>query len=163
MKFPYVALWTSVLESSIYAHSLSPARVFARNLSLASQLINTTVSNVTLGEQSCRSNYGTELSLTSCTNAWGKIPQDSEVYTYGLRADIAAGAHFDVGLPLRFLSDDGLCAIDIHAKHNSGAQLAAGESARNIEVSEAAKVVLDLCVRNQNKGGMLRASAGGAC
>ena len=51
--------------------------------------------------------------MTSCTNAWEKIPQDSETYTYGLRADIAAGANLDVGLPVRYLSDDGLCAIDI--------------------------------------------------
>lgn len=153
MKIPSVALWTSVLSSFFYAHSLPPAQVVSRNLTLALDLSNTILSNVTLGEQSCRSHYGTELTLTSCTNAWKKIPRDSELYTYGLRADFAAGAHLDVGLPVRYLSDDGLCAIDIRAKHVSEAQFATGDSARNIEVSEAAKVVLDLCVRIRHQGG----------
>lgn len=100
MKIPYVAFCTSVLGSSFYAHSLCPARVFARNTSLASELINTTLSNVTLGEQSCRPKYGTEFTSTNCTNAWEIVLQDRENYTYGLRADIAAGAHFDVGQPV---------------------------------------------------------------
>ena len=155
MKFLDVVLWGLIIRSSSYALTLSPAQGFARNDTLALGLFNTTTSNVTSREQSCRSSYGTGLNLDSCKNAWEKIPLDSEPYIYGVRPDIAAGAHFDVGLPLRFLSEDGLCAIDIRATREAEPQLALGDSAKNIEVSEAAKVVLDQCVSIRHQGGSI--------
>ena len=93
MKFPYVALWTSVFSFSIYPHSLFHAPGFVQDLTLALHLFNATLPNVTLGEFSCLSNYGTDLTLTSCKKAWDKILQDTELYTYRLQADIAASAH----------------------------------------------------------------------
>ena len=127
------------------------------------RLSNTTLSNVTLGQQSCRSNYGTGLTMTSCTNAWEKIPQDSETCTYGLRADIAAGAHLDVGLPVRYLSDDGLCAIDIYDKiillHNCW-QETQQETSRCLKLRRLCL----MCVCGPDiREGPGRASASGAC
>lgn len=130
---------------------INPA--FARNLTPALDVVNTTFSNVTSEKLSCRSNWGIELNWSSCNNAWEQIPRDSELHFYGLRADIAAGAHLDMGLPIRYLSEDGLCAIDIRAQR--GARLVTGDSATNIEVSEAAKTVLDDCVQERGKGGSI--------
>lgn len=81
------------------------------------------------------------------------MPRNSDLHLYGLRTDIAAGAHIDVGLPVRYLSGDALCAIDIRALRDSDQRLTDGDSATNLEVSEAAKGVLDHCVDLQGKGG----------
>ena len=155
MKFLDAVLWGLIIRSSSYALTLLPAQGLAQNHTLALGLLNTTTSNVTSRESSCRSSYGTELNLDSCKSAWEKIPLDNEPCIYGMRPDIAAGAHFDVGLPFRFLSEDGLCAIDIRATRESETLLALGDPAKNIEVSEAAKLVLDQCVSIRHQGGSI--------
>ena len=155
MRFLDIVLWGSVLSSADNALSLSISQVFARNLPPTVNLINSTFLNVSVSKPYCRTSYGSRVKLASCTNAWQKIPRDSELRLYGLRAEIAAGAHVDVGLPLRYLSDDGLCAIDIRAKYDKDPVLKIPDLAENVEVSQAAKVVLDHCVQEKRLGGSI--------
>ena len=156
MRFLDIILWGSVLSSADNALSFLTSQAIARNLPPTVNLINSTFLNVSSGEPYyCRSNYGVGVLSASCMNAWQQIPRDSEPRLYGLRADFAAGAHVDVGLPLRYLSDDGLCAIDIRSKYDNDPELKMADLAKNIEVSQAAKVVLDRCVREQRMGGSI--------
>lgn len=153
MKFLDVALWCSAFSSSFCALSPSPTKAVPRSLTPTLDIVNTTLSNVTSGDVTCRITYGTGLKWSSCSNAWMQMPRNSDLHLYGLRTDIAAGAHIDVGLPVRYLSGDALCAIDIRALRDSDQRLTDGDSATNLEVSEAAKGVLDHCVDLQGKGG----------
>ncbi|KAM0801787.1 hypothetical protein BDR22DRAFT_167879 [Usnea florida] len=153
MRFLDIILWGSVLSSADNALSFSTSQASARNLPPTVNLINTTLLNVSLGEPSCLTKYGVGVQSASCMNAWQQIPRDSELRLYGLREDFRAGAHVDVGLPLRYLSGDGLCAIDIRSKSDNDPQLKTADLAKNSEVSQAAKVVLDRCVREQRIGG----------
>lgn len=149
-------LWELVFWSCVYALSLPPVQVLDRKATLDLDLVNTTRSIAIPGEKYCRSHYGLELNVNSCKNAWEKMPLDSEVQLYGIRERIAAGAYFGVGLPVRFLSEDGLCAIDIRVKAGSEGQLAnSGDSARNVDVSKAAKDVFDDCVSTKRIGGSI--------
>lgn len=81
------------------------------------------------------------------------MPRDDTSLTYVIRPDIAAGQHFDVGLPTRFLSDDGLCAIDIRTKRAYEQALVYGDSAENVRISDAAHMLLDQCVLSLRQGG----------
>ena len=154
MKFTIIVLWESVVWSSVYALSLPPVQVLGQKATFDLDLVNTTRSVAASSEKSCRSSYGFGLDVASCKNAWEKMPRDSEVYFYKVRERTGAGVDVGVGLPVRFLSDDGLCAIDIRAKAGPDQQLAvSGDSARNIDVSEATKVVLDDCVSISHIGG----------
>ena len=155
MRFLDIVIWGSVLSSADNALSFLTSQAFARNLPPTVDLINSTLLNVSLGEPSCLTKYGVGVQSASCMNAWQQIPRDSELRLYGLRADFAAGAPVDVGLPLRYLSDDGLCAIDIRSKSDNDPELKMADLAKNIEVSQAAKFVLDRCVREQRMGGSI--------
>ena len=59
---------------------------------------------------------------------------------------------FDVSLPLRYLSDDGLCAIDINHKRDMAGTL--GDESSDWTISEKAANVLDECVENKETGGV---------
>ena len=57
--------------------------------------------------------FGTNLNTESCAQAWSKMPRGpaiEELHTYAPRD---SQLHSDYKLPLRYLSDDGECAIDI--------------------------------------------------
>lgn len=81
--------------------------------------------------------WGYDLDKASCEETWKKIPTDSHFFTYGARSR----GVFDRPLPYRYLSDDGLCAVDIY--HMSRVF---HDTATNHEISAAAKLILDKCV-----------------
>lgn len=147
----------SILISSSYELSLPSRQVADPGLALETPgVFESTFSNLTTRERHCNVAYGIALKVSSCTNAWKKMPRDNERSTYGLRttdATGAAGAHVDTKLPVRYLSDDGHCAIDIRVRRNYEKDLRAGDSTTNIEVSEAAKSVIELCVLPDLMGG----------
>ncbi|KAL8683406.1 MAG: hypothetical protein Q9186_000668 [Xanthomendoza sp. 1 TL-2023] len=65
------------------------------------------------GEPICfRHTYGSNVIPQSCNNAWDKIDRSLVPKRYALRSK-ADEASFDYSTPFRYLSDDGLCAIDI--------------------------------------------------
>lgn len=93
--------------------------------------------------------FGYELNLQSCIEAWRSISADDQTrFTFGARTM----GHFEVPLPYRVLSPDGLCAIDI--KEHQGAKW---DSATWAEISVKASEVVDYCVRlhSQKLGGSI--------
>ena len=156
MKLVDIVSWSFFSSSSHYPLSLAQNHTSPPDLSLPLTSINTTSTNATLREVVCHVAYGTGLALSSCQNAWKRMPWGNDLYSYGRRADIAAGAHWDLGIPIRYLSDDGRCAIDITNRRDYDAALAGGDSATDFDVSEAAKTVLDRCVAARLRGGSIR-------
>ncbi|MCJ1454573.1 hypothetical protein MMC28_004926 [Mycoblastus sanguinarius] len=76
-----------------------------------------------------------------------QIARDAPLMTFG---ETGYGS-FDVQLPRRFSSADGTCVIDV--VHKSGAF---SDSATGLEIVDAAKLVIRMCVRgNPGQGGML--------
>lgn len=83
------------------------------------------------------SKFGYDLNKTSCIDAWASIPIDDEIVTYGVRYQ----GQFEALLPIRYLSPNGQCAIDITQKQN-----VISDRARNVDISAAANVLLENCV-----------------
>ena len=125
-----------------------------QNLTHGNDSLQLVLPDLKAGSIKCNERYlGKDLELASCINAWTKIPRDNIAYSYGLRTDIAAGARFDIGLPVRYLSDNGVCAIDIRPRYGAEADLNKGDSAENIEISAAARAVIERCVATRPQGG----------
>lgn len=65
---------------------------------------------------SCSVQYGNfqPVDVDSCTNALEKIPQTADPHTYIRRHRGARPTPSgNIPLPIRYLSDDGICAIDV--------------------------------------------------
>ena len=88
--------------------------------------------------------YGVDLNPDSCINAWEKMPRTLIPITYGSR-----NQHLSISFPIRYQSDDGLCVIDLRAKHGDAA--ARGDVARSIDICDAARLVIDKCMRNPRR------------
>ena len=94
-------------EYSIYnsssLQSLFPARPAASLASTASiaNITSAIEASNALGRPKCRTLWGVHLNKPSCFAAWGFIPIDDHLRTYGWRKE---GRQFDVSLPRRFLS-----------------------------------------------------------
>ena len=86
---------------------------------------------------------GDNLKWDSCRNAWAKISRTTEPIKYGSRS--YRGSR-DVTAPFRYLSDDGLCAIDIvlhlaRVRDQQGWDITTGQ-----DLSDRAQQVLSFCV-----------------
>lgn len=96
--------------------------------------------------------YGYNLGRQSCLDAFISIPPDDITFhTYGARTH----GDFGVQLPYRFLSADGLCAIDIEVGLGKSWDLS-----NWAEISEKAKLLVDRCVllvpnRRHTMGGII--------
>ncbi|KAL9023010.1 MAG: hypothetical protein Q9180_008440, partial [Flavoplaca navasiana] len=68
-----------------------------------------------------------------------------------------AKAHPDRTTPIRWLSDDGICAIDLKLdpKRFPSGQRDTGDDAYGDSIIEAARYVLDTCVKQTNRGGRI--------
>ncbi|KAF6231455.1 hypothetical protein HO173_010416 [Letharia columbiana] len=108
-------------------------------LNLSSSANNLQLVNTTANENiKCDGKYwGYHLNKASCEEAWNQMPTDNQFVSFGARRM----GHFERPLPYRYLSDDGLCAIDID--HMIKVVL---DTATNHEISAAAKSILDKCV-----------------
>ena len=94
--------------------------------------------------------YGIDLNLNSCINAWVKMPRTLTPAAYGTRSQ-----HLALSFPIRYQSDDGLCVIDLRARHGDAA--ARGDVARSLDISEAARLIIESCMNPQRRtsGGSL--------
>lgn len=81
--------------------------------------------------------YGRNLNVASCLNVLASIPSDNIIRTYGPRTLVT----YEVPLPHRWLSDNGLCAIDID-RSKSGFE----DRASGADIYNAAKLLVDRCV-----------------
>ena len=140
----------SLFTSSI-ALSLPPSISISQN---RTTLDNAPSANLTArGKPYCSSvHYGRDLSRESCENAWVKIGQSATRRTYLIRPR-STGEHVvppDIALPVRYLSDDGNCAIDVKIKSGS-----TEDSASGLQIAEQAGEVLDTCLHRADIGGSI--------
>jgi hypothetical protein len=85
--------------------------------------------------------YGRNLNVASCLNALAGIPSDDIVRTYAPRTRGIYG----VPLPHRWLSDDGLCAIDVDRSKTGFEDRASGT-----DIYNAAKLLVKQCVTERS-------------
>ncbi len=110
--------------------------------------VHGTLSNLTEISPDCNKVYGSDLKEESCRNAWDKIDRFSTtVKKFVPHYQVTAG---DVQVPIRYLSDDGICAIDILFKKASG-----GDFSTDRAISQHARMVIDQCVLLLRKGGTI--------
>ena len=88
--------------------------------------------------------YGGSLRPLSCKNALDKIERSSVPKRYGLRSSPAKDS-FDYLVPERYLSDDGLCAIDVAIRQMQVSQGRKWDIANGVEISDAAWAVMRQC------------------
>ena len=82
----------------------------------------------------------------SCVNAMGKISPWNKPVIFGSRSVEVK----DVIVPLRYLSDDGLCAIDVTLVRGTS-----GDVANGIGLLHAARTVWDKCAIGSASGGVI--------
>lgn len=92
--------------------------------------------------------YGKDLDVDSCEDALSKMPSSSESQTYAPRTRKTPGG---VGLPVRYLSDNGKCAIDLDQRRSSEAIAIDITTADTIR--EYTERLLDNCVSGPEKTG----------
>ena len=100
------------------------------------------------GDTVCEPNYyGPDLDLASCVDALEKMNNSSIVQTYTSRRVILPS---EIHLPIRYLSDNGICAIDINIREGFQVQadITSGEALVN-----ATTAVIRTCVA-KNEGGV---------
>ncbi|KAL6717423.1 hypothetical protein ACLMJK_005338 [Lecanora helva] len=91
--------------------------------------------------------YGKNLDLGSCLEALAKMPASDSAVTFGERNHGDWGAN----LPLRVLSTNGICALDI--SHRAGVYM---DEIAPSDLKESARVLIDICVKgNPNTGGVV--------
>ncbi|KAL8852668.1 MAG: hypothetical protein Q9221_002428 [Calogaya cf. arnoldii] len=114
--------------------------------------------NLTAGGATCsRVKYGNNLQPVSCRNAWDKIERSSVRKRYGARSILERDS-FDYLVPERYLSDDGLCAIDVSIPQNMIAQGRRWDVATGLQISDTARKILEQCVRYHEGGTVNRFS-----
>ncbi|KAL8822339.1 MAG: hypothetical protein Q9191_006925 [Dirinaria sp. TL-2023a] len=90
--------------------------------------------------------YGRNLNLASCYQVWRIMSSDGAMETYGQRGS----GNWRAKLPFRYVSSDGLCAIDIsHSTRATHDQMRPGD------LKNIVRVLIDVCVRGTpNQGGI---------
>ncbi|KAI4097968.1 MAG: hypothetical protein LQ339_006629 [Xanthoria mediterranea] len=84
-----------------------------------------------------------QIAHNSCADALRKIGRRADSVVFGT----ASLAHKDVTLPLRYLSDDGLCAFDVEMKPGANRDISSG-----VAVSHAAMRVWKECPLGKGYG-----------
>ena len=94
--------------------------------------------------------YGRDLDMKSCESALDKMPRSRAAMTYVSRTYTTpiAGA---IRLPLRYLSDDGACAIDVDQKRRTFGAIS-DFTTPNTLADRAADILKD-CVHSKQWGG----------
>lgn len=135
-----------VFVPSILGVLIAPStNLIANQIPAVSSSNNDTASLQTPGAAFClQSVYGIDVSLDSCINAWVKMPRSLAPTTYGIR-----GQDLEAPLPIRYQSDDGLCVIDLRARRGDGA--ARGDIARGVDISNAARLIIENCMENPQR------------
>ena len=59
----------------------------------------------------------------------------------------------DIVVPIRYLSDDGLCAIDIRPRERDTIP-DPGDIARSVDISDVAHAIIEACVVKSARGGI---------
>lgn len=108
--------------------------------------LNETITKLTAESPRCTVTHGDNLNEESCRNAWDKMnPFSTKLQKFGPRQRIAVG---EVPMPVRYLSDDGICAIDILFKKASDGDYSTGRA-----IAAHAETIIDQCVVPKKMGG----------
>lgn len=100
---------------------------------------------------SCNAFFGRDLSIESCLNAWGKIDRLAPPQAYGPRPGFPSRPTPGVlALPVRYLSDDGLCSIDLQKDTRK-----MGDVVSSLLISQEARSIIDECVQYSKRGGTI--------
>ncbi|KAL9011933.1 MAG: hypothetical protein Q9173_003270 [Seirophora scorigena] len=111
----------------------------------ATSLNTSTHSNAILSCSGTR--YGRNLRLASCLQIWRIMSSYTVPRSFGERNT----GDWDAPLPFRYLSLDGLCAIDL--SHAAGVL---GDIIAPVDLKEAARLIIQICVAVQpNQGGLV--------
>ena len=90
-----------------------------------------------------RVDYGSNLNVHSCRNVLDKMGNSNEMKSYGPRY-LRKHSEFQVTLPIRYLSDDGRCAVDVNfigsGSHNNG------DVSSEFAIKTAAEEIMIRCV-----------------
>ena len=146
-SLPDIAVASSLI--STFALSLSPfIPTFQNSTSLGALSPNLPRS----GNIACSGRfYGYGLNPESCENAWEKIRQTTAIHYYHNRPSSGSVKPPDIALPVRYLSDDGICAIDIKSPKVGKS----GDSTNGLQIAENAELLLNRCVKLQRRGGSI--------
>lgn len=137
------------LLTSTFALSLPPLDSISQNSNHPIDLPMTPSLNLTAGRNHCTTLYGKDLSPVSCENAWDKVSRSTTPQTY--RTQWHGKTQLpNIVIPIRFLSDDGLCAIDI-----TNTKGRVGDISTGLEISQKARQLLDDCVYDKRRGGSI--------
>ncbi|KAI4173471.1 MAG: hypothetical protein LQ348_006577 [Seirophora lacunosa] len=91
--------------------------------------------------------YGRNLRLASCLQIWGIMSAYTVPRSFGERNT----GDWDAPLPFRYLSLDGLCAIDL--SHAAGTL---GDTIAPVDLKEAARLIIQICIAVEpNEGGLV--------
>lgn len=100
----------------------------------------------------CIERLGRDLSKDSCNNALDKMPRSNNPHVLFPRPRGSSGIPMMWRVPIRYLSDDGSCAIDVKLSHSSR-----GDTIADRDIAGVAENVLSTCVESQGLGGVGRA------
>lgn len=126
--------------------------LLSNNLTIAGEhSINSTTNPTGPNYLACRRNPDGIKLGKSCVNAWAKIPRTTLENVYVTRRGNLPAAS-DIVVPIRYLSDDGLCAIDVRARERDTVP-DPGDIARSIDISDAADAIIKACVERSGRGG----------
>ena len=105
-------------------------------------------SALTAGQLSCNGRlYGRNFNLPSCLQVYHLMSSDNTPRIFGERGT----GDYEAPLPFRYLSADGLCAVDL--SHASGV---ISDTVAPGDLKEAARVLIDVCVAGKpSEGGLM--------
>lgn len=97
----------------IHASSLPPSlSLMSINSKGIDKDVNQTLPNLSADWQIfCRTQYGEHVDATSCRNAWQKIDSSPQIHRFIPPSRRSSEPLDSVVMPIRYLSDDGICAI----------------------------------------------------
>ena len=132
------------LLTSTFALSLLPPITISPDANNLFKPLSSAFRNLTAGGTVCMSRLGTGLSEVSCQNAWLKIDRHSSLPESFRQRPTSS----NTPLPFRYLSDDGICAIDIVSSDGTSGDVSTG-----MEIAQQVNLLIDHCVRKKHKGG----------
>ena len=93
---------------------------------------------------------GFDLSMNSCVNAWRKMGRSSDQHRLFPRpSGFFPSIPLKWRMPIRYLSDDGLCAIDVNLGKNSK-----GDTTSDSDIARIAEAILYQCVEILGESGL---------
>lgn len=141
---PCFIIWCLLCPQRSLCTSIPSSYIFPNNETSNSSSLDTLSAPYRPGLPVCSPvMIGDNLNWDSCRNAWAKIPRTTEPIKYGSRNYHGS---WDYTAPFRYLSDDGLCAIDIVLHLSRGREQQGWDITTGQDLSDRAQQVLTKCV-----------------